>query len=118
MTEYQLVESDQTVSRDGTIKLPPEEGFEGMRKAGRLAATILDEVANLVEPGVTTESIDTAIREMMLDAGAVPATLGYRGYTHSSCISINHVICHGIPGPKVLKDGDILNVDVTPLLGG
>ena len=118
MTEYQLVENDQTVYRDGTIKLHTEEGFEGMRRAGRLAATILDEVADMVEPGVTTESIDTRIREMMLDAGAVPATLGYRGYTHSCCISINHVICHGIPGPKVLKDGDILNVDVTPLLDG
>ncbi|MEO1729197.1 MAG: type I methionyl aminopeptidase [Pseudomonadota bacterium] len=118
MTEYQLIESDQTVYRDGTIKLHTQEGFEGMRAAGRLAATILDEVANLVKPGVTTESIDTAIREMMLDGGAVPATLGYRGYTHSSCISLNHVICHGIPGPKVLKDGDILNVDVTPLLDG
>ena len=118
MTEYQLIDSDQAVYRDGTIKLHTEEGFEGMRAAGRLAATILDEVADLVQPGVTTESIDTAIREMMLDAGAVPATLGYRGYTHSSCISLNHVICHGIPGPKVLKDGDILNVDVTPLLDG
>ena len=118
MTEYQLIEGEQTVYRDGTIKLHTEEGFEGMRKAGHLAATILDEVAALVKPGVTTESIDTAIREMMLDAGAVPATLGYRGYTHSSCISLNHVICHGIPGPKVLKDGDILNVDVTPLLDG
>jgi methionyl aminopeptidase len=118
MTEYQLIEGTDTVYRDGTIKLHTEEGFEGMRKAGRLAATILDEVADLVKPGVTTESIDTAIREMMLDGGAVPATLGYRGYTHSSCISINHVICHGIPGPKVLKDGDILNVDVTPLLDG
>ncbi len=118
MTEYQLIESDQTVYRDGTIKLHTEEGYEGMRAAGQLAARILDEVANLVQPGVTTESIDTAIREMMFDGGAVPATLGYRGYTHSSCISINHVICHGIPGPKVLKDGDILNVDVTPLLDG
>ncbi|MEM8723881.1 MAG: type I methionyl aminopeptidase [Pseudomonadota bacterium] len=118
MHEYQLIDGDQTVYRDGTIKLHTEEGFEGMRAAGRLAATILDEVADLVQPGVTTESIDTAIREIMLDAGAVPATLGYRGYTHSSCISINHVICHGIPGEKVLKDGDILNVDVTPLLDG
>jgi methionyl aminopeptidase len=118
MTEYQLIESDQTAYRDGTIKLHTEAGFEGMRKAGRLAATILDEVADLVQPGVSTESIDTAIRGMMLDAGAVPATLGYRGYTHSSCISINHVICHGIPGPKLLKDGDILNIDVTPLLDG
>jgi len=118
MTEYQLIDSDETVYRDGTIKLHTEAGFDGMRKAGHLAATILDEVADLVKPGVTTESIDTAIRNMMLDGGAVPATLGYRGYTHSSCISINHVICHGIPGPKLLKEGDILNVDVTPLLDG
>ncbi|WP_252260184.1 type I methionyl aminopeptidase [Erythrobacter aurantius] len=118
MIEYQLVEGNETVYRDGTIKLHTEEGFEGMRKAGRLAATILDEVADMVQPGVTTESIDTAIRGMMLDAGAIPATLGYRGYTHSCCISINHVICHGIPSDKVLKDGDILNVDVTPLLDG
>ncbi|KPP89732.1 type I methionyl aminopeptidase [Erythrobacter sp. HL-111] len=118
MTEYQLVDSTDTVYRDGTIKLHTEEGFEGMRRAGRLAATILDEIADYVEPGVTTESLDTRIREMMLDAGAVPATLGYRGYTHSSCISINHVICHGIPGDKVLKEGDILNIDVTPLLDG
>ncbi|MBV7264877.1 type I methionyl aminopeptidase [Erythrobacter ani] len=118
MAEYQLVESSDTVYRDGTIKLHTEEGFEGMRKAGRLAAIILDEVANLVVPGVTTAQIDDRIREMMLDAGAVPATLGYRGYAHSSCISINHVICHGIPSDKVLKEGDILNVDVTPLLDG
>ena len=118
MTEYQLVESRDTVYRDGTIKLHTEEGFEGMRAAGRLAASILDEVADMVEPGITTASIDDRVREMTLDAGAVPATLGYRGYTHSCCISINHVICHGIPGSKVLKDGDILNVDVTPLLDG
>jgi methionyl aminopeptidase len=118
MTEYQLIDGTETVYRDGTIKLHTEEGFEGMRRAGRLAATILDEVADMVQPGVTTESIDTAVREMMLDAGAVPATLGYRGYTHSCCISINHVICHGIPSDKVLKEGDILNVDVTPLLDG
>ena len=116
--EYQTITSEDDVQRDGTIKLHGPDGFEGMRKAGRLAAEILDAVADLVQPGTTTESIDTAIREMMLDAGAVPATLGYRGYTHSSCISINHVICHGIPSDKALKDGDIVNVDVTPLLDG
>jgi methionyl aminopeptidase len=118
MNEYQLVENHDTVHRDGTIKLHTQEGFEGMRAAGRLAASILDEVADMVEPGITTQSVDDRVREMTLDAGAVPATLGYRGYTHSCCISINHVICHGIPGPKVLKEGDILNVDVTPLLDG
>ncbi|WJY19088.1 type I methionyl aminopeptidase [Alteriqipengyuania flavescens] len=118
MNLYQTVDSTQTVLRDGTIKLHDEAGFEGMRKAGRLAAEILDAIAEHVVPGVSTEELDTRIREMMLDGGAVPATLGYRGYTHSSCISINHVICHGIPSGKVLRDGDILNIDVTPLLDG
>ncbi|RJY09021.1 type I methionyl aminopeptidase [Aurantiacibacter aquimixticola] len=118
MTQYQHVTEDMSVYRDGTIKLHGPEGFEGMRKAGRLAAEILDEMTRRVEPGVTTESLDTVIREMMLDGGAVPATLGYRGYTHSSCISINHVVCHGIPSDKRLKDGDIVNIDVTPLLDG
>lgn len=118
MTEYQHVTADMSVYRDGTIKLHGPEGFEGMRKAGRLAAQILDEMPQWVRPGVTTEQIDTAVREMMLDGGAVPATLGYRGYTHSCCISINHVVCHGIPSSKTLKDGDIVNIDVTPLLDG
>ena len=118
MNEYQTIDSETEVYRDGTIKLHGPDGFEGMRKAGRLAAEILDAMPELVKPGVTTASIDDAVREMMLDAGAVPATLGYRGYTHSCCISINHVICHGIPSEKTLKDGDIVNIDVTPLLDG
>ena len=108
MTEYQVIDSDQTVYRDGTIKLHGPDGFAGMRKAGRLAADILDELATFVAPGVTTAQIDDKVRGMMLDAGAVPATLGYRGYTHSCCTSINHVICHGIPADKALKDGDCL----------
>lgn len=118
MSEYQVITSDDDVQRDGTIKLHGPEGFEGMRKAGRLAAQILDEVADFVKPGVTTGQIDDLVRTMTLDGGAVPATMGYRGYAHSCCTSINHVICHGIPGDKVLKDGDIINVDVTPLLDG
>lgn len=118
MTQYQHVTGDTTVYRDGTIKLHGPEGFEGMRRAGRLAADILDELAPMVQPGVTTEALDTAVRGMMLDGGAVPATLGYRGYTHSCCISINHVVCHGIPSAKTVKDGDIVNIDVTPLLDG
>ncbi|NCP18516.1 MAG: type I methionyl aminopeptidase [Erythrobacter sp.] len=118
MSDYQTIDADTEVLRDGTIKLHGEDGFAGMRKAGRLAAEILDAMPELVKPGVTTASIDDAVRGMMLDAGAVPATLGYRGYTHSCCISINHVICHGIPSEKTLKDGDIVNIDVTPLLDG
>jgi methionyl aminopeptidase len=118
MHQYQTVTGDEVQLRDGTIKLHSPAAFEGMRKAGRLAAEILDAVAPFVQPGVTTGAIDDLVRQLTLDGGAVPATLGYRGYAHSSCVSINNVICHGIPGDKVLKDGDIVNVDVTPLLDG
>lgn len=118
MVEYQQISSADTVYRDGTIKLHGPEAFDGMRAAGRLAAEILDELAARVEPGVSTAELDRVVREMTLDGGAVPATLGYRGYTHSCCISINHVVCHGIPGEKTLREGDIVNIDVTPLLDG
>ncbi len=118
MTEYQTIAASDTVLRDGTIKLHGDEAFEAMRRAGRLAAEILDEMVPLVQPGVTTQALDDVVRQMTLDGGAIPATLGYRGYAHSCCISINHVVCHGIPSDKVLKDGDIVNIDVTPLLDG
>ncbi|MDP4538882.1 type I methionyl aminopeptidase [Qipengyuania sp. DY56-A-20] len=118
MTEYQTIDGTETVLRDGTIKLHGEEGFAGMRRAGQLAASILDEIAPMVQPGVSTAAIDDRVRELTLDGGAVPATMGYRGYAHSCCISINHVICHGIPSDKLLKEGDIVNIDVTPLLDG
>ncbi len=118
MTEYQTITAADTVLRDGTIKLHGPEGFAAMRKAGRLAAEILDAMVPLVQPGVTTGHLDDVVRQMTLDAGAVPATLGYRGYEHSCCISINHVVCHGIPSEKTLKEGDIVNIDVTPLLDG
>ena len=118
MTEYQTIDSRDTVLRDGTIKLHGPEGFEGMRRAGQLAASILDDLAPLVVPGVATAALDDFVRERTIAAGAVPATMGYRGYTHSCCISVNHVICHGIPSEKALKDGDIVNIDVTPLLDG
>ena len=118
MIEYQTVTAADTVLRDGTIKLHGPEAFEGMRRAGRLAADILDALVPMVQPGVTTQALDDVVRQMTLDGGAVPATLGYRGYAHSCCISINHVVCHGIPSDKQLKDGDIVNIDVTPLLDG
>jgi len=118
MTQYQIVTDNEVVLRDGTIKLHGPQGFEGMRRAGRLAAETLDALAPMVVPGVTTAAIDDFVRQFTLDNGAVPATLGYRGYAHSCCISINHVVCHGIPSDKVLKDGDIVNIDVTPLLDG
>ena len=118
MTQYQTVAPGETQLRDGTIKLNGPEAFAGMRRAGRLAAENLDAIAPMVVPGVTTQALDDFVRQFTLDNGAVPATLGYRGYAHSCCISINHVVCHGIPSDKVLKDGDIVNIDVTPLLDG
>ena len=118
MTEYVSVTADMPQARTGAIKLHGPEGFEGMRKAGRLAAEILDALVPHVVPGVTTAELDDIVREMTVAAGGVPATLGYRGYTHSCCISINHVVCHGIPSEKTLKNGDIVNIDVTPMLDG
>jgi methionyl aminopeptidase len=104
-------------TRDG-IRIHEPADFAGMHRAGRLAADILDRVGPLVAPGVTTETLDDFIRSAVSDAGAVSATIGYRGYRHASCISVNHVVCHGIPGPKALRDGDILNVDVTVIVDG
>ena len=118
MTEYVSVTSDAPLARNGAIKLYGLEAFAGMAAAGRLAAETLDMIVPHVVPGVTTGELDDLIRTFMVAGGGVPATLGYRGYTHSSCISINHVVCHGIPGERVLKDGDIVNIDVTPLLDG
>jgi len=118
MTHYQTIAAGDPVSRTGAIKLYGPDAFEGMRRAGRLCAEILDALVDHMRPGVATETIDRVVYDMCLAAGAYPATLNYRGYTHSSCISVNHVVCHGIPGPRTLKEGDIVNVDVTPLLDG
>jgi len=105
------------LTKDG-IRLHDESDFAGMRRAGQLAAQILDEIVDMVTPGQTTGAIDAAIEAKIEAAGATSATIGYRGYKHASCISVNHVVCHGIPGPKVLKDGDILNIDVTVIVDG
>ena len=104
-------------TKDG-IRIYDQSDFAGMHAAGALAAKILDEIAQHVFPGQTTGEIDRIITQMVEDAGATSATIGYKGYQHASCISVNHVVCHGIPGPKVLKDGDILNIDVTVILDG
>ncbi len=125
------------VNADG-ITLHAPEDFEGMRRAGRLAAETLDMIGEHVHPGVTTGELDRIIHDFITAHGAVPATLGYRGYPKSCCISVNHVVCHGIPGADIpmgrgetvskslekrrgsdeLKDGDILNIDVTVILDG
>ena len=105
------------LNKDG-IRLHGPEDFEGMRASGRLVARILDEIRHSVRPGVSTLELDTTIHAMIRDAGAISATVGYKGYRHASCISINHVVCHGIPSDKRLRDGDILNIDVTVILDG
>ena len=116
-TKYSdAVEGD--LSRDGSIKIHTPSDFEGMRKAGRLAAECLDLLAPMVKPGVTTKALDDTAREFILDNGALPACLGYRGYKHTLCTSVNHVVCHGIPAPKPLKNGDIVNIDVTVIVDG
>ena len=104
--------------KTGQIKIHGPEGFAGMRMAGQLVADCLDLLAAEVKPGVTTDRLDRFVFEYAMDHGAWPATLMYRGYTKSTCTSINHVVCHGIPNEKPLKDGDIVNIDVTLILDG
>ena len=123
--------ADSRITREG-IRLHEPEDFDGMRRAGNLAARILDDIAPQVFAGQTTGALDRMITDMVATRGATSATIGYRGYRHASCISVNHVVCHGIPGspipaskhekrPRgndVLIDGDILNIDVTVIVDG
>lgn len=112
------------ITKDG-IRIYEDADFAGMREAGRVAAQILDDVGALVKPGVTTRELDDFIRTEAERHGVTSATIGYRGYQHASCISVNHVVCHGIPGAKIpgrssdaLVDQDILNIDVTVIVDG
>jgi methionyl aminopeptidase len=100
------------------IRVHGAEGFEGMRKAGRLAAEVLDFITPHVVPDVTTDALDRLCHGFIVDHGAVPAPLNYRGFPRSICTSINHVVCHGIPGDRKLDEGDILNIDITVILDG
>jgi methionyl aminopeptidase len=100
------------------VSLHDAAAFEGMRRAGRLAAEVLDLLVPQAQPGVTTAHLDRLAYEFVVEHGAVPACLGYRGYRHSLCTSINHVVCHGIPNDKSLREGDILNIDVTVIVDG
>lgn len=128
---------DGPTTRDG-IRLHNAADFDGMRRAGRIAAEILDRIAAHVFVGQSTGKLDALITEWVAASGAQSATIGYRGYQHASCISVNHVVCHGIPGAPVpmakeetisrdlekrrpddvLRDGDILNIDVTVIVDG
>jgi methionyl aminopeptidase len=112
---------DATVTplrKTGQIKLHGPPAFEGMRKAGALVAQCLDMLVPHVKPGVPTEKLDRLVADFARDHHALPATLMYRGYRKSTCTSLNHVVCHGIPNEKPMKEGDIVNVDVTLILDG
>jgi len=100
------------------IKIHTADDFASMRKAGRLAAEVLDFITPYVAPGVTTDHLDRVCHGFILDHDAIPAPLNYRGFPRSICTSINHVVCHGIPGDRKLMDGDILNIDITVILDG
>jgi methionyl aminopeptidase len=105
-------------ARDTKIKLHGPDAFAGMYKAGQLVAEALDLLVDQVKPGVTTEALDALVFDFAMAHGAIPAPLNYRGFPKSICTSLNHVVCHGIPGPRALKEGDVLNVDVTFIVDG
>ncbi|MFN3689231.1 type I methionyl aminopeptidase [Salinarimonas sp.] len=115
------LDDTRQIETRNAAKSPPIHGpqaFEAMRKAGQLTARALDLVVDLVEPGVTTETLDRVVFEFAMDHGAYPAPLHYRGFPKSICTSINHVVCHGIPNDKPLREGDILNIDITLIVDG
>jgi len=117
MSYVQAVEAPER--NIGQIKLhEPEVAFAGMRAAGGLAAACLDMLVAEAKEGVTTGRIDDLARQFVFDHGALPACVFYRGYRHTVCTSLNHTVCHGIPGDRVLRSGDIVNIDVTVILGG
>jgi methionyl aminopeptidase len=114
-----FVEADEAPTRNtGQIKLYGPEAFDGMRKAGKIAAACLDMLVPEAKAGVSTGRLDDLARSFVLDHGALPACLSYRGYRHTVCTSLNHVVCHGIPSEKTLREGDIVNIDVTVIADG
>ena len=113
-----MTANDAPDRNTGLIKLHSEEDFDAMRNVGRMAAQTLDALTPFVNVGVSTEMLDQKALEILQDFGACPAPLNYRGFRRSICTSINHVVCHGIPGDRYLKDGDIVNIDVTLIHDG
>ena len=112
INDEDMFEDDRKITRHGA------DGFAAMRVAGKLAAEVLDMIAEHVAPGVATETLDQICHDYIIAAKAIPAPLNYRGFPKSICTSVNHVVCHGIPGPQVLKEGDIVNIDVTVIVDG
>jgi methionyl aminopeptidase len=104
--------------RTGETEVKDQQTIERMRVASKIAAQALAEVGRHVQPGVTTDELDRVGHDFLVDHGAYPSTLGYRGYPKSLCTSLNEVICHGIPDDTVIADGDIVNIDITAFIGG
>ncbi|MCF8495508.1 MAG: type I methionyl aminopeptidase [Alphaproteobacteria bacterium] len=113
----QMIQTKNKYTGEG-IEIHSPSDFESMRQAGRLAAETLDMIGPYVTPGVTTLALDRLCHDFIVKHGAIPAPLGYKGYPKSICTSVNHVVCHGIPDEKTLKEGDIVNIDVTVILDG
>jgi methionyl aminopeptidase len=118
MNRPAIVPADEPSLDERKIRLHGPDGFAGMRKAGRLAAQVLDFITPYVKPGVTTDRLDRLCHGFIVDHDAIPAPLNYRGFPRSICTSINHVVCHGIPGDRALDEGDIVNIDITVILDG
>ena len=105
-------------AKNFNIRLKEEADVQGIERAGRLVIRTLDLVETKIRPGITTEEINTIVHEFTIKNDGIPAPLNYRGFPKSVCVSVNEVICHGIPGERILRDGDIVNVDVTSILNG
>jgi methionyl aminopeptidase len=118
MNNLSMAMAERAAPEERRIKIHGAAEFEGMRKAGRLAAEVLDFITPHVRPGVTTDELDRLCHGFIVDHGAIPAPLNYRGFPRSICTSINHVVCHGIPGDRRLVEGDTLNIDITVILEG
>src|SRR5690606_605011 len=111
-------EEDEEVFDERPVVIHKPDDYKAMRTAGKLAAQVLDMITDHVKPGVTTGHLNDLCHDMIIKAGAIPAPLNYRGFPKSICTSVNHVVCHGIPGEQKLKDGDIVNIDVTVIVDG
>jgi methionyl aminopeptidase len=109
---------ETAIRRPKDVEIHGPEAFKALRRSGRLTAEMLDFITPYVKPGVTTDEINGLVHDYHVKHGAIPGPLNYRGYPKSICTSINHVVCHGIPGDRVLRDGDIVNIDISPILDG
>jgi methionyl aminopeptidase len=112
------MDDDELYNDSREITLHSAADFASMRVAGALAASILDDMVDIVKPGISTDYLNTICHDKIIAAGAIPAPLGYRGFPKSICTSVNHVVCHGIPDARVLVNGDIVNIDVTVIVDG